>query len=49
MAGGVESQSSVYNKRGVALELDEDDDDSNLLTGSSCPEDFEMLEVISSP
>ena len=46
MAGGVESQSSVYKKGGVALE--DDDDDSNMLTGSSCPEDFELLEVISS-
>jgi hypothetical protein len=41
MAGPPESQSSVYKKGGVALE----DDDSNM---SSCPEDFELLEVISS-
>lgn len=49
MAGGIESQSSVYNKGGIAIELDDDEEDSNMITGSSCPEEYENLEVVSTP
>jgi hypothetical protein len=47
MVGQAEScvSSSVY-KDGMALELA--DEENNLLTGSSCPEDFELIDIMPS-